>query len=208
MDKGRLLGLMVTKNRHLDKWKDAIVMSRENNLSKTKNSQKFTKQFIGLKIVKIIEIAFFRILNGLFGQGDDLVKRMKLEEQRIAEEKKLSELISKLPSGILVSFDGTDHYKLTDDVYEQVCKATKLIPQRAIMGANFLNFRAHELYTINGNQIDETFVKWDQEKNKCFAGFTVSGNNVGVDESITISGEALSFLSTGIDTRVYFIKNF
>ena len=33
-------------------------------------------------------------------------------------------------------------------------------------------------------------------------------NNVGVDESITITGEALSFLSTGIDTRVYFIKNF
>ena len=111
-------------------------------------------------------------------------------------------------SGILVSFDGTDHYKLTDEVYEQVCKATKLIPQRAIMGANFLNFRAHELYTINGNKIDETFVKWDKEKGKCFAGFTVSGNNVGVDESITISGEALSFLSTGIDTRVYFIKNF
>jgi hypothetical protein len=192
----------------LDKWKDARVMSRENNLSKTNESQKFTKQFIGLTIVTLIVIAFFAVLNGLFGQGDDLVKRMKLEEQRIAEEKKLSELISKLPSGILVSFDGTDHYKLTDDVYEQVCKATKLIPQRAIMGANFLNYRAHELYTINGNQIDETFVKWDQEKNKCFAGFTVSGNNVGVDESITISGEALSFLSTGIDTRVYFIKNF
>ena len=32
------------------------------------------------------------------------------------------------------------------------------------MGANFLNFRAHELYTINGNKIDETFVKWDEEK--------------------------------------------
>ena len=183
-------------------------MSRENNLSKTNESQKSTKQFVGLTIVTLTVIAFFGILNGIFGQGDDLVKRMKLEEQRIAEEKKLSELISKLPSGILVSFDGTDHYRLTDDVYEQVCKATKLIPQRAIMGANFLNYRAHELYTINGNQIDETFIKWDQEKSKCFAGFTVSGNNVWVDESITISGEALSFLSTGIDTRVYFIKNF
>ena len=58
---------------------------------------------------------------------------------------------------------------------------------------------------LRGNKIDETFVKWDQEKGRCFAGFTVSGNNVGVDESITVSGEALSFLSTGIDTRVYFI---
>jgi hypothetical protein len=36
----------------------------------------------------------------------------------------------------------------------------------------------------------------------------VSGKNVGVDETITVRGEALSFLSTGIDTRVYFIKNF
>ena len=183
-------------------------MLKENFIDKLKVLPESAKQFIGLIVVTLVVIIAFGILNGIFGQGDDLVERMKLEEQRIAEEKKLSELISKLPSGILVSFDGTDHYKLTDDVYEKVCKATKLIPQRAIMGANFLNYRAHELYTINGNKIDETFVKWDQEKGKCFAGFTVSGNNVGVDESITISGEALSFLSTGIDTRVYFIKNF
>ena len=47
-----------------------------------------------------------------------------------------------------------------------------------------------------------------QLNNKCFAGFVVSGKNVGVDETITVSGEALSFLSTGIDTRIYFIKNF
>ena len=43
---------------------------------------------------------------------------------------------------------------------------------------------------------------------KCEGVYKIFGNNVGVDESITISGEALSFLSTGIDTRVYFIKNF
>ena len=76
------------------------------------------------------------------------------------------------------------------------------------MGANFLDFRAHEIYTINGNKINETFVKWDKEKNRCFAGYIVSGKNVGVDVTITVSGEVLSFLSTGIDTRVYFIKNF
>ena len=183
-------------------------MSKEDSLDKIKNLPEFTKQFGGLTIVILIVISFFFILNLMFGEGDELVKKMKIEEERIAQEKKLSELISKLPSGILVTFDGTEHYKLTDEVYEQVCKATKLIPQRAIMGANFLNFRAHEIYTLNGNKIDETFVKWDEEKNKCFAGFTVSGNNVGIDESITVSGEALSFLSTGIDTRVYFIKNF
>ena len=183
-------------------------MSKETYLNKFKELPETVRELTGLVIITLIIILSFAILNNMFGEGDELVKKMKLEEERIAQEKKLSELISKLPSGILVTFDGTDHYKLTDELYEQVCKATKLIPQRAIMGANFLNFRAHEIYTINGNKIDETFVKWDKEKSKCFAGFTVSGNNVGVDESITISGEALSFLSTGIDTRVYFIKNF
>ena len=183
-------------------------MSKENYLDRIKELPEFTKQFGGLVIILLIIISSFFALYIMFGEGDELVKKMKIEEERIAQERKLDELISKLPSGILVTFDGTDHYKLTNEVYEQVCKATKLIPQRAIMGANFLNFRAHEIYTINGNKIDETYVKWDEEKNKCFAGFTVSGNNVGVDEAITVSGEALSFLSTGIDTRVYFIKNF
>ena len=183
-------------------------MSRENYLNKIKDLPENTKQFGGLVMIILLIISSFFVLNIIFGGGEELVRKMKLEEERIAQEKKLSELISKLPSGILVTFDGTDHHKLTNDVYEQVCNATKLIPQRAIMGANFLNFRAHEIYTINGNKIDETFVKWDGKKNKCFAGFTVSGNNVGVNESVTVSGEVLSFLSTGIDTRVYFIKNF
>ena len=166
------------------------------------------KNFVGLIVVMIIIILSFTIINIYFGQGDELVKKMKMEEERIAKEKELSKLTSSLPSGILVTFDGTEHYKLTDKMYEAVCNATKLIPQRAIMGANFLNFRAHEIYTINGNKIDETFIKWDKEKNRCFAGYIVSGKNVGVDETITVSGEVLSFLSTGIDTRVYFIKNF
>ena len=183
-------------------------MLKENYINKFKDLPESLRQFIGLIIVTLVVILSFSILNGIFGQGDELVKKMKLEEERKAQEQKLSQLISKLPSGILVTFDGTDHYRLTDEVYKQVCKATKLIPQRAIMGANFLNFRAHEIYTINGNKISDTFVEWNKEKNKCFAGFTVSGKNVGVNESITVSGEALSFLSTGIDTRVYFIKNF
>ena len=183
-------------------------MLKENYFNRIKELPEHIKQLSGLAILVVVVILSFFVLNNMFGEGDELVKKMKLEEERIAQEKKLSELISKLPSGILVTFDGSDHYKLTNEVYEQVCKATKLIPQRAIMGANFLNFRAHEIYTINGNKIDETFVKWDKEKKKCFAGFTVNGDNVGVNESVTVSGEALSFLSTGIDTRVYFIKNF
>ena len=192
----------------MDKWKVTRVMSKKNNLFKIKELPETIKQFGGLALLMIIVILSFAILNNIFGEGDELVAKMKIEEERIAEARKLDKLISSLPSGILVSFDGTDHFRLTDEVYEKVCKATKLIPQRAIMGANFLNYRAHELYMMNGNKISDTFVKWDKEKNKCFAGFVVSGENVGVDETITVSGEALSFLSTGIDTRVYYIKNF
>ncbi len=183
-------------------------MSKENYFHKIKELPETTKQFGGLVIMILIIVLSFAILNNIFGEGDELVAKMKIEEERIAQARKLDKLISSLPSGILVSFDGTDHFRLTDEVYEKVCNATKLIPQRAIMGANFLNFRAHELYTMNGNKISETFVKWDNEKSKCYAGFVVSGKNVGVDETITVSGEALSFLSTGIDTRVYYIKNF
>ena len=183
-------------------------MSKEDYFHKIKELPETIKQFGGLVLMMIIVILSFAILNNIFGEGDELVAKMKIEEERIANTRKLDKLISSLPSGILVSFDGTDHFRLTDEVYEKVCNATKLIPQRAIMGANFLNFRAHELYMMNGNKINETFVKWDADKNKCFAGFVVSGKNVGVEETITISGEALSFLSTGIDTRVYFIKNF
>ena len=144
-------------------------MSKENYLHKIKELPETTKQFGGLALLMVIVILSFAVLNNIFGEGDELVAKMKIEEERIAEARKLDKLFSSLPSGILVSFDGTDHFRLTDEVYEKVCKATKLIPQRAIMGANFLNYRAHELYTMNGNKISDTFVKWDKEKNKCFA---------------------------------------
>ena len=183
-------------------------MLQDRYLNKLKDFPEPVRKFGGLVALITIIILSFSILNVFWGGGDELIRKMKLEEERIAQEKKLNELISKLPSGILVSFEGTDNYKLTDELYEAVCNATKLIPQRAIMAAHFLNYEAYELYTINGNKIDETFVKWDKEKNKCFAGYSVSGNNVGVNKTATVSGEVLSFLSTGIDTRVYFIKNF
>jgi len=166
------------------------------------------RQFGGLVSLTFIVILSFAILNIFFGQGDELVEKMKKEEARIAEANKLSKIISTLPSGILTFYEGSDHYKLSNEEYETVCKITKIIPQRAVMGANLINFKANKLYTINGNKINETFVKWDKKKNKCFAGFTVSGTNVGINETVTVSGEVLNFLSTGIDTRVYFIKNF
>ena len=167
------------------------------------------RQFGGLASLMLIIILSFAILNVFFGQGEELVEKMKKEEIRIAEANKLSEIISTLPSGILTFYDGSDHYKLSKEQYETVCKITKIIPQRAVMGANLINFKAKKIYTTNGNQIAETFVNWNKESKKCIAGFVLSGSiDDGENEKITVSGEVLNFLSTGIDTRVYFIKNF
>ena len=47
----------------------------------------------------------------------------------------------------------------------------------------------------------------DKDKNKCFAKFTIKPLE-GSTNSVTVEGEALGFLKTSIDTRVYFIKNF
>ena len=143
-------------------------MSKEDYFHKLKELPETIKQFGGLVLMIIIVILSFAILNNIFGEGDELVAKMKIEEERIAQARKLDKLISSLPSGILVTFDGTDNFRLTDEVYEKVCNATKLIPQRAIMGANFLNFRAHELYMMNGNKINETFVLLRVRFNKRF----------------------------------------
>ena len=167
------------------------------------------RQFGGLVSLTFIVILSFAILNVFFGQGEELVEKMKKEEARLAEANKLNKIISTLPSGILTFYEGSDHYKLSKEQYETVCKITKIIPQRAVMGANLINFKAAKIYTTNGNQIAKTFVNWDEEENKCIAGFVLTGSvDGGKKEEITVSGEVLNFLSTGIDTRVYFIKNF
>jgi len=183
-------------------------MLQDKYLNKLRELPEPVRQFGGLVTITAIVIIFFAILNIFWGQGEELVSKMKKEEERIAEAQKLNELIATLPSGILVPYEGTKGHKLSEEQHEVVCKATKIVSQRSVMGANLTNFKAKHIYTINGNDIKETFVKWDKEKNKCFAGFVVTGSNVGVNETITVSGEVLSFFNTGIDTRVYFIKNF
>ena len=79
-------------------------MLKENFFNRIKYLPETTKQFGGLLLIILIILSSFFVLNIMFGGGDELVRKMKLEEERIAKEKKLSELISKLPSGILVTF--------------------------------------------------------------------------------------------------------
>ncbi len=93
-------------------------MLKDNYLNRLKDLPETVKQFGGLIVLTIFIILSFSVLNIYWGGGDELIRKMKLEEERIAKEKKLNALISKLPSGILVTFDGTDNHKLTDELYE------------------------------------------------------------------------------------------
>ena len=96
---------------------------------------------------------------------------------------------------------------LSSDEYKIVCNNTKIITQRAIMGANITDSKAFNLYTANGGTTGKYSVSWNEDENRCFAEFTVKPLE-GTSDSVIVKGEALGFLKTSIDTRVYFIKNF
>ena len=127
-------------------------------------------------------------------------------EQKKVQEK-ANELIATLPRGVLTFYDSNKGRKLSFEEYKIVCNNTKIITQRAIMGANITDSKAFNLYTANGGTTGKYSVNWDEDINKCFAKFTIKPLK-GSSESVTVQGEALGFLKTSIDTRVYFIKNF
>ena len=159
-----------------------------------------SKQIAGLVGLTVTIIAVFSFLNIFVatsdknGEGDETGESNQID-------------LSALPKGKLNFYESDDGYQLSQSEYENLCKGTKIVTQRAMMGANITNFSAHKLYMDNGNKIDKFSVKWDASSNKCFAEYTIRALE-GVSDAITVSGQAKGFLKTGLDTRVYFIKNF
>ena len=177
-------------------------MLLENNLKKYKEAPEAIKQMVGLVGLTTLIIFTFIILNIFFGE----IK----ESDKTAESVKTAEIdkvITLLPRGRLNFYESSEGHQLSPSEYEAVCKNTKIVTQRAMMGANILNFSATKLYFDNGNKIDERSARWDSSSNKCFAEYTIRAIE-GVSDTITVSGEAKGFFKTSIDTRVYFIKNY
>ena len=114
-------------------------MLQDKYLNKLKELPEPVRQFGGLVTITFIVILSFAILNIFWGGGDELVRKMKLEEERIAKEKELSKLISSLPSGILVPYEGTEGHKLSEEQHEAVCNATKIVSQRSVMGLSLIH---------------------------------------------------------------------
>ena len=182
-------------------------MSLEFDITKNKVTQEGYKNIVGLVSLTVAIIFVFGLLNIFtFGERDKA-----LETDKVAESNKSVEIntkvISSLPKGRLNFFESSDGHQLSPSEFEAVCKNTKIVTQRAIMGANITNYKAQQLYFDNGNKIDKYSVKWDSSSKKCFAEYTIRALE-GTSETIKVSGEAKGFLKTSIDTRVYFIKNF
>ena len=174
-------------------------MLLENNLKKYKEAPEAIKQIVGLVGLTATIIFTFMILNIFIVESDKVVENVKTEE--------INKVITLLPRGRLNFYDSSEGYQLSLSEYEAVCKNTKIVTQRSVMGANIVNISATKLYFDNGNKIDKYSVKWDSSLNKCFAGYTIRAIE-GVSDTITVSGEAKGFFKTSIDTRVYFIKNY
>jgi len=180
-------------------------MLLENSLKKYKETPEAIKQMVGLTGLTATIIFTFIILNVFFGE----IKEIKVSD-KTAESVNTTEIdkvITSLPRGRLNFYESSEGHQLSPSEYEAVCKNTKIVTQRAMMGANIVNFSATKLYFDNGNKIDERSVKWDSSSNKCFAEYTIRAIE-GVSDTITVTGEAKGFFKTSLDTRVYFIKNF
>ena len=178
-------------------------MFLENNLKKYKEAPEAIKQMVGLVSLTTLIIFTFIFLNIFFGEVK--VSNKTVESDKTVEVDQT--VIAALPRGRLNFYESSEGHQLSLSEYEAVCKNTKIVTQRAMMGANILNFSATKLYFDNGNKIDERSVKWDSSSNKCFAEYTIRAIE-GVSETITVSGEAKGFFKTSIDTMVYFIKNY
>jgi len=177
-------------------------MLLENNLKKYKEAPEAIKQMVGLVGLTATIIFTFIILNIFFGEIKESDKTAEIVKTVVIDK-----VITLLPRGRLNFYESSEGYQLSLSEYEVVCKNTKIVTQRAMMGANILNFSAMKLYFDNGNKIDERSARWDSSSNKCFAEYTIRAIE-GVSDTITVSGEAKGFFKTSIDTRVYFIKNY
>jgi len=177
-------------------------MLLENNLKKYKEAPEAIKQMVGLVGLTTLIIFTFIILNIFFLEIKESDKTA--ESVNTAE---IDEVITLLPRGRLNFYESSEGHQLSPSEYEAVCKNTKIVTQRAMMGANILNFSATKLYFDNGNKIDERSARWDSSSNKCFAEYTIRAIE-GVSDTITVTGEANGFFKTSLDTRVYFIKNY
>ena len=120
-------------------------MLLENSLKKYKEIPEAIKPIVGLVGLTATIIFTFLILNIFIDESDKVVEIVKTE--------KINKVITSLPKGRLNFYESSEGQQLSLSEYEAVCKNTKIVTQRAMMGANIVNISATKLYFDNGNKL-------------------------------------------------------
>ena len=121
-------------------------MFLENNLKKFKETPESFRQMFGLAGLTVTIIISFMILNVFFGVGDKSAEGNKTGESN-------ETVVTSLPKGRLNFFEGNEGHKLSASEYKAVCKNTRIVVQRAMIGANITDYEAKKLYSDNGTKI-------------------------------------------------------
>ena len=132
-----------------------------------------SKHFFGLVTLTITIFLLFFLLNTFF--YDEIISETLVVE----EEEQINpydELLNSIFKKKLNVYESADGYLLNADEYKILCNNTKIVTQRAVMGANIVNFKAQVIYNANGNLIEKTFVKFDDDSNLCLAVYVLKGN--------------------------------
>ena len=114
-------------------------MLLENYLKKYKETQEGFKKIIGLAVLMSTIIITFAIFNIILTEKNSVIE----ESDNIAENDEIADsldaIISSLPSGRLNFYESIDGYQLSASEYEAVCKNTKIVSQRAMMGLSLIH---------------------------------------------------------------------
>ena len=181
-------------------------MSLENIFKKYKGTPEGFRSLLNLSGLILLIIFVFIIFSTIF-PGQEKTPETDIAQEADQSKENYKEIINSLPSGQVNFYASEEGYELTLAEYEAVCKNTKIVTQRSIMGAHITDISAQKLYKDNGNNLESSSVTWDSSEGVCMVEYVLEAVH-GTDYTITVVGEAKGFLNTGIDTRVYFIKNF
>ena len=131
---------------------------KENMLNKLNQLPESYRNLGGLFSLIIVIFFTFFVLNIFYGPDKNV--ELKIAAQKKVQEK-ANELIETLPRGVLTFYQSDKGQMLSAEEYKIVCNNTKIITQRAIMGANITDTKAFNLYTANGGTTGKYFVNWD-----------------------------------------------
>ena len=121
---------------------------KETMLNKLNQFPDGIRNLIGLTSLTVIIFFSFLILNIFFGPDKDA--EFKIAEQKKVQEK-ANELIATLPRGVLTFYKSEIGQQLSSDEYKMICINTRIITQRAIMGANIVDNDAFDNNQLNNS---------------------------------------------------------